>query len=338
LTKSKRGIIVWTTNIALAYHSADREQAVRWLEQIKKWGGLGHHVLYLLPAFDCTPIPEILPFVGLTDFHRVSSDWKLSDGIQTVNASGPNSMFRQFARYFYDNKLGPFFFCEPDCIPLYPDSFDKLDAAYLACGKPYFGAYVEHPVPHLNGNSVWSQHAALIPSLILPMKSTDGTRDIAFDVAGGRAVLPQACVTNLIQHLWRAPSFISQEDFDARISKEALFYHSCKDGSIYKYLNGNKEEVGQDGGSGFFRKVFKSESDPSEFGHVLVDPQFYDDGSMTATEVTVTSSTTSPPSNSIEVQRARAAKARAALAAKRATGWRPERKKRKRKHRGKAKT
>lgn len=303
-------------NIAQAFNSGDRDRAIEWLEQCKKWNALSKHILYLMPSFDCVPIPEIVPFIGLTDYLQVSSDWRQADGIRHANANGPNSAFVQVARYFYEKKLGPFFWCEPDCCPLHPYSFDKLEEAYLACGKPFMGGYAPAPVPHLNGNSVYPERAALIPTLVLPMRSDDGTRDIAFDVAAAREILPQAHCTELIQHLWRGPSFTSQADFDTRIRKDALFYHQCRDGSLYKYLNGNKDVPGT------------IESAALNTSNGTVEKQLN-------AAPSVTSITTSPVGNSIEVQRARAAKARVALAAKRATGWKPT-KKRKRK-RGKAK-
>lgn len=293
-------------NWAMAYNSADRPRAIEWLNQVKKWGGMPNHKLFLMPSFDCVPIPEIIPFVGLTDYLQIQSNWRTADGVRHADASGPNSAFRQFASYFYENKLGAWTWIEPDCVPLHPYSFDKWEEEYLKCNKPYFGGYVQYPVPHINGNAIYAQNCALLQSLMLPMRSDDGTRDIAFDVAAAREILPQAHATELIQHLWRGPSFTSQEDFDTRIRPDALFYHQCRDGSIYKYIEG-RDKRKENGTS-------KTES-PSV---------------PTLSPFAVLSGHTngSTPNNSIEVQRARAAKARAALAAKRATGWRPERKKR----------
>lgn len=228
-------------NVAMAYNTADRPRAIEWLEQVRKWDSLhGKHILYLMPAFDCIPIPEIVPFVALTDYLQVHSNWREADGVKHADAAGPNSAFRQVASYFYENKLGAFFWCEPDCCPLKPDCFDKLETEYLeqvSLGKAYLGGFAPAPVPHLNGNLVAPQNAALLATLMLPMRSDDKTRDIAFDVAGAREILPQAHCTNLIQHLWRGPSFTSQEDFDTRIRPDAVFYHQCRDGSLYKYLN-----------------------------------------------------------------------------------------------------
>lgn len=305
----------------MAYNAADRPRAIEWLEQVRKWDSLKGHTLYLMPAFDCPPIPEIVPFVPLTDYLQVRSNWREADGVKHADAAGPNSAFRQVASHFYENKLGAYFWCEPDCCPLKPDCFDKLEAEYLSCGKPYLGGFAPAPVPHLNGNLIAPQHAALLPTLMLPMKSDDGTRDIAFDVAAAREILPAAHATNLIQHLWRGPSFTSQEDFDTRIRKDAVFYHQCRDGSIYKYLNGNGAKT-------------------PDFGHVLSDQQILSAAGKTkdwaGIDVSPFSALSDQGSNGstltlTERRQAQAAKMRETLAAKRATGWRPEKKKRKRK-------
>lgn len=330
-------------NVALAYHNGDRERAIEWLEHCKRWNALKNHTLYLMPAYNCQPIPEIVPFIGLTDYLQVLSNWRSADGVTHANASGPNSMLVQFARHFYDNKLGSWFFCESDCVALKPDAFDRLEAEYLACGKPYMGGYAPAPVPHVNGNMILPQNAALLSTLMLPMRSSDGTRDIAFDVAAAREILPQAHQTALIQHLWRGPSFTSQADFDSRIRPEAVFYHQCRDGSIYKYLSGGTkteeppayinagyepETPGCKCGAkaGGFHEVWC----PARTGF-FSEPKEHPNGVSPFAALSGHNSNGSTSSNSLEVQRARAAKARAALAAKRASGWKPgPRKKRKR--------
>lgn len=291
-------------NICQAYNTADRPRAIEWLEQCKRWNALAKHTLYLLPAFDCPPIPEIVPFVGLTDYLQISSNWRSADGVKHADAAGPNSVLRTFARHFYDNKLGPWFFIEPDCIVLKPDSFDKWEAEYLACGRPYMGGFAPAPVPHINGNMTLPQNAALLTTLMLPMRSDDGTRDIAFDVAAAREILPQAHATDLMQHLWRGPSFTSQEDFDARIRKDALFFHQCRDGSIYQYIEGRDKRKEGDETLTSTRATEHSQTTTGSNGSEPV---------QTSIEPTLT-----------ERRQAQAAKMRAALAAKRATGWKPK--------------
>jgi hypothetical protein len=343
--------------IAQAYCSHDRSQSIRWQEQIKKWGGLGHHKLFLLRAFDCEPIPEILPFIALTDYLKVTSDWSAGAGNQTNCASGPDSMWRMFARYFHFNELGPFFNCEADCIPLFPDSLDRWEAEYLKVGKPFMGAFVDFPVPHLSGCAHYPENAATYPDLILPHRTHDKKREISFDVAGGRVTLPNAHLTKSMQHVWRAPPFTSQADFDARVSKDALFYHACKDGSIYQFLGGgingpnNPPVAPLSGKEGDAKCAANAETQDVNTKSQLLNehpspPTRQSSGTEKVQAPTVPDlplpenwrppketldAATHPTlNNSIEIQRARAAKARAVLAAKRATGWKPKRRRRRR--------
>src|SRR5882724_1852572 len=147
-------------NLAMAYHFGDRDQAVRWLEWVKELGGLGTHRLFLMRAFDCKPIPEILPFTDVKDEEQIKEvagqlEWSSTEPMRS--ASAPNSMFRQFAWMFYLQKLGHWMFIEPDCIPLSSGWHDKIESGYLKCGKPFFGAHVliESVPEHLSGNSVY---------------------------------------------------------------------------------------------------------------------------------------------------------------------------------------
>lgn len=246
--------------VALGYCRKDREQAVRWLESVKQLGALREHRLFLLPAFDCEPIPEILPFTGLTDLRRVASEWSAT--APSADASGPNSVFRTFSRYFRDNKLGPWFFCEPDCILLVPDALDRLEAEYLSARAPFMGAYVDRPIPRLNGTMICPQDAANIASIALPMRTPDNRLEIAFDVACAQDIMPRAHRTNLIQNVYGSAPFASREDFDARVSREAVCYHSEKSMTIFQYLGGAVHAEPLADGSQSADSVRLTEADP----------------------------------------------------------------------------
>jgi hypothetical protein len=63
--------------------------------------------------------------------------------------------------------------------------------------------------------------------------------ELAFDIAGAQEVVPKSHFTTLIQHKFRYEGFKSRTQFDAVIDKNAVVFHSCKDGSIYQYLRQN---------------------------------------------------------------------------------------------------
>lgn len=260
-------------NVALGYCRKDREQAARWLESVKQLGALREHRLFLMPSFDCEPIPEILPFTGLTDLRRVASEWSAT--ASSTDASGPNSVFRTFARYFRDNKLGPWFYCEPDCILLTPDALDRLEAEYRSARAPFMGAYVDRPIPRLNGTMICPQDAANIASIALPMRTPDNRLEIAFDVACAQDVMPRAHRTNLIQNVYGSAPFTSREDFDARVSKQAVCYHSEKSMTIFQYLGGAVHAEPQADGSQSADSVRLTEADPP--AQTKLTQEFLDD-------------------------------------------------------------
>ncbi len=228
-------------NLALAYHGGDRDQTIRWMEWVKELGGLGDHKLYTISAFDCEPVPDILPNTRLDDSEKLTGDWQSTSPARS--AAAPNSMFRTFAWHFFMEKLGPWMFIEPDCVPLTSDWLYKLEAEYLIHQKPFMGAHVQiEKVPeHLSGNAIYPVNVPQIGTTLIMRTNwiNDGREyELAFDVAGARDTLGQSHFTNLIQHIFRHPGFKSREEFEKTIDKRAVLFHSCKDGSIFKYLKG----------------------------------------------------------------------------------------------------
>lgn len=235
-------------NVALAYHKGDRDQAVRWMEWVRDLGGIGSHQLFTICAFDCEPIEGILPSTMIPDSERVpGGEWSASSAARS--AAAPNAMLRTFAWHFHLQKLGPWAFIEPDCIPLKPGWIDSLEQEYLLAGKPFMGARVLIPnVPeHLTGNSLMPENVPeLAPSLIMRTNwITEGKEyELAFDIAGAKEVLPQSHFSVLIQHKFRHPGFKTREEFEATIDPRAVVFHSCKDGSIYPFLRKTDTDEG----------------------------------------------------------------------------------------------
>lgn len=336
-------------NTAFPFCGFDSESALRWLKNTHQ----PNHAIFILPARGINYVEHLAAakehwksVTLLQDRYGTTSDWTTapnngSNITATSDASGPNSSFRQLARHFHEHKLGPFFFCEPDCVLLFPDSLDRLEAEYVRAGRAYMGCYVAFPVPHISGCSIYAENAATEVDLILPHRSQDKKREIAFDLAGARAILPQAHITQLIQHVFRGPPFISQEDFNTRVSKEAVAYHSNKDGSIFKYLSSDLRAEGLSGSTvpaapeALNGKPTLPAQIKPERKVVEIQPLI----NLISTKGFVTDPEQIPPAvpSSIEIQRARAAKAREALAAKRATGWKPAKRAKKRHMRRRAK-
>jgi hypothetical protein len=160
---------------------------------------------------------------------------------------GPNWIFETTLRHIYSNYQQPFYFCEPDCIPLKKGWLEKLQSEYNLNGKPFMGAVVSSsgqpnlPSDHLTGCAVypWNAHEYL--------ESTYG-KPVAFDMLSAPFVLEHTHATKLHHHFWGQttlpPVFRKNRSEDnpqntlllGRIPAEAVVHHRNKDGSLIRLL------------------------------------------------------------------------------------------------------
>lgn len=249
-------------NVVCSLCQHELEMAHRWFDWVCELGGTEGHKVFLIPASD-TNIKDLLPKADkafnkqvtiIIDYEAETSDWQSTSAARS--ASGPNSSFRQVAWHFHHFKLGYWFWCEFDCIPVKREWLNAIDEAYLksvAGGKYFMGAHVliDKVPEHMSGNGVYPQDVpSIAPSLVMRANWTpQGQRreyELAFDIAGAKEVVPQAHFTNLIQHKFRYEGFKSRKEFDAVLDPNAVVFHSDKKGTIYPYLRqnltGNLEE------------------------------------------------------------------------------------------------
>lgn len=156
-----------------------------------------------------------------------------------VNA---NLMFQRAARHVAESVKKPWFWCEPDCVPLVPGWLDKWEAEYKACGKPYMGFIVKEP-PHLTGCAVYPPDISIYsPHPLL-------CEQVAFDVVDVGKIIPNAHHTKLYHHQWfygvppqpansyssAATTFKTVNDLNI-ISPSAVLFHRNKDGTLIERL------------------------------------------------------------------------------------------------------
>jgi len=159
--------------------------------------------------------------------------------------SAANAMFLLSASHLASRRQ-PFFWCEPDCIPLRAGWLDDLERDYLLRGKPFLGALVRStqvglPPVSLGGCAVYPFDAAERLRAFC-----SGTR--AWDVASAEAVVPFSSDTKLIHHFWGqpqlAPTFALHKTPESSINtftlehirKDAAVFHRNKDGSLIRLL------------------------------------------------------------------------------------------------------
>lgn len=223
-------------NIVLPFTARDLISAKQWLEWVRELGGIPGCTLHLLAPKALLTADMIRlatfdsPPVIIVDYEEQASNWSDTDKTGRT-AEGPNSMFRQAAQHFEYGHLGPWLWCEPDCIPVSVGWASRLWREYAECGKPFMGGRVEVPnVPlHMTGNAIYPQNmSALAPSALT-------CRLAAWDVVGAAQIVPKCHFTKQIVHHFRHPGFSSREGVEKATAGASMF-HSNKDGSLIRFL------------------------------------------------------------------------------------------------------
>lgn len=225
---------------AIGFHTGDVMAAQRLLEWIGDLGGcMGHKCVLVADA--ATPYEEALKCKVAADQSFDKSE--LIDNGHTVEGwiRGSNSLFKTAAQHCAGN---PFFWLEPDAVPLKSGWADHLSTAYRLGGKPFMGALVSHnlpnwPNPYLEGNAVY-------PANCWEMFRPLWNEDQSWTQACSRVSVSMTVNTPLIQQIWGEkndpPTFAELGvkgtstfglDF---LRKDAVLFHRTKDGSLISLL------------------------------------------------------------------------------------------------------
>lgn len=119
----------------------------------------------------------------------------------------PNTMFLRVAHQINEQYRWPFFWMEPDCVPLVPDWLEQLENNYNECPKRFMGALITQdkdpslPKVHLTGCAIYPRDCYDIFEKIESIKSGQQ----AWDIGGASEVVPRSANTKLIQHYWGLP-------------------------------------------------------------------------------------------------------------------------------------
>lgn len=134
----------------------------------------------------------------------------------------------------------PFFWIEPDLVPLREGWLNEIDDEYKACGKPFMGYTPRVPFLHLTGCAVYPSDISLYnPHTLL-------ADDIAWDAVKPEFTLPHTYCSPLFQHEWgnheknKAPSFWTQRSLRL-VRSEACVLHRNKDQTLIKRLRERRE-------------------------------------------------------------------------------------------------
>jgi len=249
-------------NIVFAYHNGDAELAMESAKAITAMGLNMRHKAYVCTkqgTKDCNAIIQELK----KSFQEVDQMF-VQDGFDGWPL-GPNQMFADAAAAMYATGV-PFYFWEPDCVPMKEGWVDDLDTEYHKrlgiMGHKYEGGMAS------NGKNIYKMivGSAVYPPNFLdfcPSAQSLSTYNLAYKNAG---TIPEpwdvrcrwdfmaiGYDTPLIRTYWKSVNyqwkdgkivfFASDPEAqavqgvtcpDRVISSQAVVIHGCKDGSLHK--------------------------------------------------------------------------------------------------------
>ena len=190
--------------------------------------------------------------IGVAEMERalkIATNCKF-DSVVSIHQSTPdesgwpgscNSMFRVAVEFIESRKREPFFWCEPDCIPLRQNWLSEIQSEYVSSGKLFMGAVWNKPVRHLTGCAVYPANLRHRNPYML-----NGS-DRPFDVVRPDLTLRSVHNTALVHHEWgdiasNTPWTFPNLDSLNRIRTRAAVFHRCKDGSLIGRLTEQKND------------------------------------------------------------------------------------------------
>lgn len=162
---------------------------------------------------------------------------------------GANWLFVTAARHIESQRLGAWWWHEPDCLPLCPGWLDIMEEEYSRCRKPFMGVYVNGVTmkdrvvaPSFNGCAVYPEDAHT------RFRNIDLVDSEAWDISVGRITVPNGHNAASIGHNWGKmgcpPTFREYHTKGEpenvltldNIPRTAVVFHRCKDGSLLRLL------------------------------------------------------------------------------------------------------
>ena len=250
-------------NIVFAYHNGDAELALLSAKAITAMGiNMRHKAIVCAPeetalTYEITEeLKKSFPEVGRIFAQDGFNGWPL----------GPNQMFSDASTHCYRYQE-PWYFWEPDCVPMSKGWVDKLEKEFKTEPNKIMGSLVGGGMAS-NGKNVYK---LIVGSAIYPSKFLDycglaaslynynvayrasGVVPEPWDVRCRWVFLQHGRNTELIKSYWKSVNYqwkdgaivFFAEDPEAQaiqgvtcpdrtVVSEALVVHGCKDGSLHK--------------------------------------------------------------------------------------------------------
>lgn len=151
-----------------------------------------------------------------------------------------NTMFTCAATYIHETLRCPFWWNEPDCIPLKAGWADALEQEYISAGKPFMGSIVTNPCRHLTGCAIYPHDIGFYNHVMLGTQNS-----MAFDCIAPELTLQHTHHTELFHHAWTESDGKTQPTFPtssklATIRPNAVVFHRNKDHTLIDRLREQK--------------------------------------------------------------------------------------------------
>lgn len=216
--------------VALGYHAGDLAQAQRLADWMRELGPYPGHSL--LVARDSSTLARPFADVGFDSVEEIV----LSDEHHKWPESA-NYVFGKCAKHVqYALKAPYWLWLEPDAVPVSRDWLDALEAEHRRGNKPFMGDLVPggaDSIDHMSGIGVYPGKLTDYAGLATVALET------AWDLLAADLILPQAHITELIQHNWRPPDFANAEEMRAELNPQTVLYHKDKTGRLIELLRAN---------------------------------------------------------------------------------------------------
>lgn len=146
--------------------------------------------------------------------------------------NAPNWAFQHAAIKMQELDM-PWFWMEPDCVPLRRSWYEIWSHEYFSCGKPIMGHIVSGR-GHLNGTAVYPPN---FPDL---SPAAMDCEDVAWDWVMKDETIHLCHHTSLLGHVWgivggkptpydgQAATFNTQAEVDAIVPRGAILFHRAK--------------------------------------------------------------------------------------------------------------
>ena len=228
--------------LVIAFCQKDKATTVRLANWLAELGGTSKHDLLLAFHEDTTPDPihEILK----PHFNHVGG-FKISDPETTYPAIA-NIMWHECVKTVADQFNVPWFWMEPDAVPLVPEWLDKIEDEYLAAKKPFMLDRVVTPTrSHNSGVGVYPGRVRDYTIRLWELSN------IPWDVFLAEEFTPFTHHTGLIHdkfyRVWEDPNsgppvFPDAESLSI-IEPGAVLFHRNKDGSLIDRLRESRGGV-----------------------------------------------------------------------------------------------